>query len=442
MDDMLSKLAVAAAAAIVASASLAVNFAAAETVRPAGGGGGGSGHSASHAFGGRGFAGPRSFRSGGFAGRFGAGRFALGRSFGGALLGHPTARVAAFSRPGAGTPFAAGQPYHHGAYGWQGYHRGYVGWGGPVFWPYAYDDEFDYAFSPYGPYNGLFWSYGYDDLFAGILLPYAYALLEGGYAPARSQSAPAPQSGAAPSAGAPPLQSTSQLCGSAQSLAGGAAIDPIAKAVQPNADQSAKLEALKSAEADAGKTLAASCAAVTPTTAVGRLDAVQTRLQAMITAAAAVGGPLDDFYASLTDEQKAAFNALGQNGTPADTAAGADFAQLCGPQNAVPVIAVDKIDSAVQPNAAQRTSLAALTAAAGKADDAILASCPKQAPLTPDGRLDAVKARLQAMSSGVDFVKPPLQDFYASLSDAQKVSFDTLTQPPAPSEQSAKTPGA
>jgi hypothetical protein len=38
--------------------------------------------------------------------------------------------------------------------------------------------------------------------------------------------------------------------------------------------------------------------------------------------------------------------------------------------------------------------------------------------------------------------RPPLQDFYASLSDAQKASFDTLTQSPVPSDQSAKTAGA
>jgi hypothetical protein len=436
---MLSKLAVAAAAAIIASAGLAVDSASAFVRPPGGGGGGHAMHFAPHGFSGRGFAGPRSFHSGGFAGHFGAGRFALGRSFGG-VLGRPAARYAAFDRPGSATPFSAAGSYRHGSYGWQGYRRGYVGWGGPVFWPYAYDDEFDYAFSPYGPYSDLFWSYGYDDLFAGILLPYAYAGLEGGSPPAQSYAAPAPQSGAAPSAGAPPTQSVSQLCVSAQSLAGGAAIDPIAKAVQPNADQSAKLDALKNAEADAGKTLAASCAAQAPTTAVGRLDAVQTRLQAMIKAADAVGGPLSDFYASLTDEQKAAFNALGQNGQAANAAGAPSLAQLCGPQNAVPVIAVDQIDSAVQPDAKQQTSLAALRDAAGKADDAILASCPKQAPLTPNGRLDAVKTRLQAMSSGVDLIKPPLQEFYASLSDAQKASFDALTQPPASSEPTAKTP--
>jgi hypothetical protein len=455
---MLSKLAIAAAAGIVASASLATNFASAEIILPHGGGGGHAMHSASHGaggrgFGGRSFAGPRtshaggfaglrSFRSGGLAGQFGVGRFTAGRSLAG-VLGHSAAHTAAFGRLDSAQHFGAGQPYRHGSYGWQGYRRGNVGWGGPVFWPYAYDDEFDYAFSPYGPYNDLFWSYGYDDLFAGILLPYAYAGLEGGAPPSQPYSAPAPQSGVAPapSAGAPPAtQSASQLCVSPQSLAGGAAIDPIAKAVKPNADQSAKLDALKNAETDAGKTLAASCATQLPTTAVGRLEAVQTRLQAMIQAANAVGGPLGDFYASLTDEQKAAFNALGQDGQAANAAGAPSFAQLCGPQNAVPVIAVDQIDSAVHPDAKQQTSLAALRDAAGKADDAILASCPKQAPLTPSGRLDAVKARLQAMSSGVDLIKPPLQDFYVSLSDAQKTSFDALTQPPAPNDQSATAP--
>jgi hypothetical protein len=118
----------------------------------------------------------------------------------------------------------------------------------------------------------------------------------------------------------------------------------------------------------------------------------------------------------------------------------ANLSQLCGPQNAIPVIAVDQINSAVQPDAKQQTSLAALRDAASKADDAILASCPKQAPLTPTGRLAAVKARLQAMANGVDLIKPPLQDFYASLSDEQKASFDSLTQPPAPSEANVKVP--
>jgi hypothetical protein len=432
-DDMLRKLAIAAAAAVIASAGV-VNSASAEFIRPSGGGGGGAMHFAPHGFsggsmmrfGGRGFggfAGARFFRPGGFV-HYGAARYALGHVL-------------------PATAVGANSPYHHGWSGWRGYHRGWIGWGGPVFWPFAYDDLFDYAFWPYGPYDDLFWSYGYDDLFAGILLPYAMVGVEGGYggyayAPGRPAVAAAPQTGAGPSSGAPAPTSASQLCGSAQSLAGGAAIDSISKAVNPTGDQSAKLDALKNAEADAQKTLAASCAVEAPTTTIARLDAVETRLQAMIQAANAVGGPLGDFYASLNDEQKAAFNALGQNGPAANPAGAAILSQLCGPQNAVPVIATEQIDSAVQPDAKQQTALAALRDAAGKADDGILASCPKQSPLTPTGRLDAVKTRLQAMLTGVDLVKPPLQDFYASLGDAQKAKFDALTQPPASNEQNAK----
>ncbi len=444
---MLRKLTVAAAAAVIASAGLAIDSASAQFIRPHGGGGGGAMQFAPHGFGGGsmrrfggrgfgGFAGAQFLHPGGFV-HYGAGRYASGHAY---VFGHPAAHFAAVGHVPPTTAVGANWPYHHGWSGWRGYHRGWVGWGGPVFWPYAYDDLFDYAFWPYGPYDDLFWSYGYDDLFAGVLLPYDLVALEGGYgyayAPGRPALAAAPQTGAGPSGGAPAPISASQLCGSAQSLAGGAAIDSIGKAVNPTADQNAKLDALKTAEADAGKTLAASCGGQTPTTAVGRLDAVETRLQAMIQAANAVGGPLDAFYASLSDEQKAAFNALGEN--KAGAAGAATLSQACGPQNAVPVVATDQIDSAVQPDAKQQTALAALRDAAGKADDAILASCPKQAPLTPTGRLDAVKARLQAMLNGVDLVRPPLQDFYASLSDPQKTRFDALTQPPAASEQNAK----
>ena len=323
---------------------------------------------------------------------------------------------------------------HRGWFARQGFHRGNVGWAGPVFWPYAYDDLFDYAFEPYyDGYDGdLFWAYGYDDLFAGVLLP--YAVVSRGYGVG---AAPAPNA-------ATTASSSGQACVSAQSLSGGASIEAIADAVHPTADQSAKLGALKTAEESAEKSLAASCATQTPATAEGRLDVVDARLQAMAQASDAVRGPLNDFYSSLSDEQKAAFNALGQNrnaSTPKVTQAALGsppvLAQLCGPENAVPVVATDQIDKAVQPDAKQQQSLAALSDAANKADQAILASCPAQAPMTPTGRLDAVRGRLQAMLNGVALVKPALHDFYASLSDEQKTRFDALTQPPSAADGAA-----
>jgi hypothetical protein len=472
---MFRKLTVAAAAAtIAAGVALAAAPAYAQALWRLHGGGGGGGHAfAPHGFGGGGMRfGPHGgggsmmhFGGGGFGrfaphsfggapmmrfggrgfGHFGPQGFSRGSPmrFGGRALGASGLAASHFNAtngfrrfgPG-GYAFGGDHAFHHGWSGWQGYRRGYVGWGGPVFWPYAYDDLFGYAFSPYEPDDDLFWSYGYDDLFAGVLLPflgggYGYGYGYGGGPAVASHPPSNAQANAQPQSSGAPLTSASQLCVSAESLGGGAAIDPIVKAVNPTPDQNGKLDALKNAEADAQKTLSASCSQQTPMTTVARLDAVQGRVQAMIQAANTVSGPLNDFYASLNDEQKAQFNALGQD----KNGATANLAQLCGPNNTVPAIAVDRISSAVKPDDKQRASLNALRDAAGKADDAVLASCPKEAPLTPTGRLDAVKARLQAMANAIDTVKPPLQDFYSSLSDEQKARFDALTQPPSAAEQ-------
>jgi hypothetical protein len=46
-----------------------------------------------------------------------------------------------------------------------------LGWFGPLFWPYAYYDLFDYVYWPYA-YDD-FWPYAYDDVYYGIYGPYA-----------------------------------------------------------------------------------------------------------------------------------------------------------------------------------------------------------------------------------------------------------------------------
>jgi hypothetical protein len=49
----------------------------------------------------------------------------------------------------------------------RGHRAGFVAWYGPVFWPYAYSDIFDYTFWPYGYDDGYF-AYAYDDFFDGV----------------------------------------------------------------------------------------------------------------------------------------------------------------------------------------------------------------------------------------------------------------------------------
>ena len=60
----------------------------------------------------------------------------------------------------------------------------------------------------------------------------------------------------------------------------------------------------------------AACPNDAPLTPVGRLEAMQHRLEAMVTTARLVEPALDEFYATLSSEQKARFNTLQQVASP------------------------------------------------------------------------------------------------------------------------------
>ena len=95
-------------------------------------------------------------------------------------------------------------------------------------------------------------------------------------------------------------------------------VERIEQVVQPNGQQQQDaFNALKQASHDAAEQLQASCPKEVPQTPVARLDAVKTRLEAMVEAMKTIRPKLQDFYRSLSDEQKAKFNIMG----PAQSAA-------------------------------------------------------------------------------------------------------------------------
>ena len=90
---------------------------------------------------------------------------------------------------------------------------------------------------------------------------------------------------------------------------------PIAEiddAVKPNDAQRQKLEQLSLATNTAVELLQAACPDAIPLTPSGRLEAMEKRLDALLQAAQTVQPALGDFYSSLSNEQKAQFNALGR----------------------------------------------------------------------------------------------------------------------------------
>ncbi|HKD26099.1 MAG TPA: Spy/CpxP family protein refolding chaperone, partial [Xanthobacteraceae bacterium] len=186
---------------------------------------------------------------------------------------------------------------------------------------------------------------------------------------------------------------------------------------------------------------AASCLNEIPLTAPGRLTAMETRLEAMRRAVETVRMPLEKFYGSLSDEQKAHFDAMKVGPEPQATRSASrnrrivvSSAQVCraqtlGYSSAFPE---QEIEKSIQPTEAQKAALDELRAASTRGPDLLKDTCPTEMPSTPTGRLTAVQARLDAMLEAVKTERPAMDKFYNSLSDEQKARFNTLRPPQQP----------
>lgn len=85
----------------------------------------------------------------------------------------------------------------------------------------------------------------------------------------------------------------------------------IERAINLDDNQRSKLDALKAASAKAADISKSGCISTMPTTVGGRLDAVEKRVDALLQATNELQPAVNDFYASLSDEQKARFNSIG-----------------------------------------------------------------------------------------------------------------------------------
>ena len=82
--------------------------------------------------------------------------------------------------------------------------------------------------------------------------------------------------------------------------------------IHPNDTQKGALQVLQDTSARASEALQAACqAAGQPVTPPARMAAAAKRLDAMLQAVKQVRAALEDFYATLSDEQRAAFEAIG-----------------------------------------------------------------------------------------------------------------------------------
>jgi hypothetical protein len=316
-----------------------------------------------------------------------------------------------------------------GGNGWWRHGNGGYGWVGPLYWPFAYYDLYDYAMWGNG-YDDSFWGYGYGDIYAGIFAPYGYDDLAG-YLPQDAGSNPNDLQQTAPAPGAPaavPDQLT-QMCGADSRDIAGLPIDQFQQAIQPTGAQSAALDDLANASVKAAQDIKAACPTDIALTAPSRLAAMQKRIEAMIIAVQLVQPPLEKFYDLLSDEQKARLTALGNDQRQSKTIdqTTGSLGRNCGAaQPGVMEWPTADIDLTVRPTDAQRASLAALQNATTQAADLLKASCVASDPLTPPARLAAVGKRLDTILQAVKMVSSALTDFYGTLSDEQKARFEAI----------------
>jgi len=319
---------------------------------------------------------------------------------------------------------------------WRHGHRAaFVAWLGPVFYPYLYSDFFDYTFFPYA-YDDGYWAYAYDDFIDGVFFAYGSPYASDPGASPLAQMGPPVTTGSTSHASIesnPRMRrSVEQVCNPAGALTAWP-FRQIEATVRPTADQQKLFDDLKGAATEAADTFKSSCRTDFTMTPTGRLDATISRLEASLDALAIVRPPLEAFYNSLSDEQRARFNEIGPDIGQAQARAAARSGQQTAEANACAGdkaglinLPIQTLRDRLKPNDEQSTLLDKLETSTGAAVDALQAACPDGVPLTPTARLEAFEKRLTAMLDAAETVKPALDEFYASLTNEQKAQFNTL----------------
>jgi len=340
-------------------------------------------------------------------------------------LRNPAARAALVSAAAT----AGWHGWRHGdRHGWWRHNHGGYGWVGPLFWPFAYYDVYDYGLWGYD-YGPAFWDYGYGDIYAGLFSPYGYDSLTG-YLPARRSTSPA-ASGSSKVADQTTANDDdnqlARLCGADSGNIAGLPIDKIQQAITPNDEQRAALDELGNASVKAAETIRAACPSEPALTAPARLAAMEQRIEAMKSAIGIIQPAMEKFYGLLDDEQKAKLTAMSPRGRKPDSKqASADGS--CGITSLSDAVAwpTDEINKRLKPNDEQKAKLTALQDATFKAADSLQATCRPSTALTPPARLTAASERLDALLGAVKSVHSALNDFYSTLTDEQKAQFEAI----------------
>jgi hypothetical protein len=261
----------------------------------------------------------------------------------------------------------------------------------------GYEDILGYALWP-SDYADKFWARGYGDVMRSVMAPAA--------ATARNIG---------------PGNADASMCNPQAKQRASAPIVRIEQTLTLTDAQRGKLQDLRKAVDEAVERGKAACHDKLPQTPSDRLSAMMDGLWAMRDADILFRTPLDQFYRSLTDEQKAKLAGK----VPDTTTGGPQVAnQVCG--QAANDMPINEIVQSVQPNAEQRESLGMVQGMSADLSKYLASACPQETPATPVDRLDAAGNRVNAMLYAAMNLGPVLNGFYFQLTDEQKKKFDSM----------------
>ena len=316
------------------------------------------------------------------------------------------------TRPVARVQVAAGAAlagWHgqRGTPGWWQHSDGGYGWVGPLFWPFAYYDIYDYAL--WGDGMG-FWGYGYRDIYAAIFTPYDDDELARYVSPPQGRKFRK-------------FPTLERVCSDHAGELASLPVEQIRQSMRLSEEQQSILDDLRKASVEAAQTIHAACPTEAASTPSGRLAAMQQRLEAMKSAIERIRTPFEKFQESLDDDQKAELAELNDQRAP--FAPKVPTAQSCTPPETLQW-PVSEIEAKLHLSETQREQLDALQRMNAFARNTLNFACQPDDNLTPPDRLATADTRLDAMLDAIRLIAPALDDFLATLSEEQKAQFETI----------------
>ncbi len=257
-----------------------------------------------------------------------------------------------------------------------------------MFWPRAADDLVGYSFFP-NEAGDRFWAYGFEHIADGLFAPPA------AHAFASTRRVRDDRASAVPAAMA-------ELCGSSDGASEWAV--RIEQTVQLDATQRELLSHLRQAMVKADEDVKAACPTAMPTSQAARLDIMEERLRTLHYATLTIRTPLEQFYGSLSDEQKSRLNesATGSNAQAAPAAVCQAHAARASDRSAL------ALERRARPTSEQRAYQEAMQKHLADMARFVASACPQDVPASPIARLDAAADRLTVLLYAAMAMRPAL----------------------------------